>query len=427
MKLIRLNTAALPAARLAQVRGRRSFDPRVESAVRSILESVRRTGDAAVIRHTWKFDKVHLAPKTLRVQPERIKDAYRDVSTEAVEALRFAATRIRAFHERQKTEGWSYTEQQITLGQLIRPLDRVGIYVPGGKAAYPSSVLMNALPARVAGVPEIVMCTPAPGGVLNPHLLVAADLCGVSELYTIGGAQAIGAMAYGTKTVPKVDKIVGPGNTYVANAKKQVFGEVDIDMIAGPSEIVVIADDSAHPRFVAADLLSQAEHDEEAISILITTSEALIHKVREEMAAQLPGLPRRAIIKTALRRHGRIYLVRDLIQAAEMANAIAPEHLELAVARPQELLPKVRHAGAVFLGHYTTESLGDYVAGPNHVLPTGGTARFSSPLSVDDFVKRTSLLSFTPEGLSIVRDAAMRIAALEGLQAHGRAVEIRGT
>jgi histidinol dehydrogenase len=390
-----------------------------------VLQAVRRQGDAAVLRYSREFDQVRLTTDRLRIRPDRIKEAYRQVAPAAVESLRFAADRIRSFHERQRPKSWNYEEQHITLGQLVHPLDRVGIYVPGGKAAYPSSVLMNAIPAKVAGVPEVVMCTPIPRGEMNPHLLVAADLAGVDEIYTVGGAQAIGAMAYGTKTIARVDKIVGPGNIYVATAKRLVFGLVDIDMIAGPSEIVVIADDTADPRFVAADLLSQAEHDEEAISILITPSDSLIRKVRIRMKEQIERLPRKKIITQSLRRSGTIFRVRDLAQAVTMANAIAPEHLELAVDQPDRLLPMVKHAGAVFLGHYTTESLGDYVAGPNHVLPTGGTARFSSPLSVDDFVKKTSLLSFSREGLSRVKDAAIRIAEMEGLQAHAQAVEVR--
>jgi histidinol dehydrogenase len=425
MKLIRLNKKTPGRTWLSGLRRTASPPPGVEAAVRTILEAVRLQGDAAVIRYTRQFDRVRLTAGRIRVRPERIKEAYRKVAPSAVEALRFAADRIRSFHERQRLKSWSYEEQQITLGQLVRPLVRVGIYVPGGKAAYPSSVLMNAVPAKVAGVPEVVMCTPTPNGELNPHLLVAADLAGVNEIYAVGGAQAIGAMAYGTKTIARVDKIVGPGNIYVATAKRLVFGIVDIDMIAGPSEIVVIADDTSDPRYVAADLLSQAEHDEEAISILITPSESLIRNVRAHMKEQIDRLPRKKIISEALRRSGKIFLVRDLAQAVAMANAIAPEHLELAVDQPDSLVPMVKHAGAIFLGHYTTESLGDYVAGPNHVLPTGGTARFSSPLSVDDFIKKTSLLSFSREGLSRVKDAAVRIAEMEGLQAHAQAVEVR--
>jgi histidinol dehydrogenase len=425
MKLIRINTKTPTRTWLARLRRTSSAPAGVEKTVRTVLQAVRRQGDAAVLRYSREFDQVRLTTDRLRIRPDRIKEAYRQVAPAAVESLRFAADRIRSFHEHQRPKSWNYEEQHITLGQLVNPLDRVGIYVPGGKAAYPSSVLMNAIPAKVAGVPEVVMCTPIPRGEMNPHLLVAADLAGVDEIYTVGGAQAIGAMAYGTKTIARVDKIVGPGNIYVATAKRLVFGLVDIDMIAGPSEIVVIADDTADPRFVAADLLSQAEHDEQAISILITPSDSLIRKVRIRMKEQIERLPRKKIITQSLRHSGTIFRVRDLAQAVRLANAIAPEHLELAVDQPDRLLPMVKHAGAVFLGHYTTESLGDYVAGPNHVLPTGGTARFSSPLSVDDFVKKTSLLSFSREGLSRVKDAAIRIAEMEGLQAHAQAVEVR--
>ena len=425
MKLIQLDRGKRSKTWPSQTREIAFANARVEKTVRTILQAVRRQGDRAVIRYSKQFDRVRLKTENFRVRPEQILEAYQQVSTLSLEALRFAAGRIRDFHERQKVDSWHYEENDITLGQLVRPLDRVGIYVPGGKGAYPSSVLMNSIPAKVAGVEEIVMCTPIPGGVLNPHLLVAADLVGVNEIYTIGGAQAIGAMAYGTPTIARVDKIVGPGNAYVATAKRQVFGIVAIDMIAGPSEIVIIADHSANPQFVAADLLSQAEHDEDAISILITTSRQMIKKVQAQMKEQLPKLTRKKIVAASLRKNGKIYLMASLKDAAQLANDIAPEHLELAISDPEALLPMIKHAGAIFLGHYTTEPLGDYVAGPNHVLPTGGTARFSSPLSVDDFVKKSSLLSFTPRGVAFVKDSATRIAQIEGFQAHARAVEVR--
>lgn len=399
--------------------------PSVESSVRAILKAVRLRGDRAVLQYTKKFDRAHFTSRQIRIKPSQIEAAYRKVPAPAVKALRFAARRIREFHERQRITGFKYKKNGILLGQMVRPLDRVGIYVPGGKAAYPSTVLMNSIPAKVAGVSEVVMCMPTPGGKINPILLVAADLAKVDEIYTVGGAQAIGALAFGTQTIRRVDKIVGPGNIYVATAKKQVFGTVDIDMIAGPSEIVVIADTSAKPRFVAADLLSQAEHDEDAISILITPSESVARAVQEEIKRQLPLLSRKKIIRASLKRNGRIFLVKNLHEATEISNAIAPEHLELAVRQPERLLSRIRNAGAVFLGHQTAEALGDYVAGPNHVLPTGGTARFFSPLSVDDFIKKTSLLSFQPKGLEYVKDAAILIAKMEGLQAHARAVEIR--
>ena len=408
-----------------RLRARQVQSQRAEALVRMILRKVQKNGDRALVEFTKRFDKYRLSPRQMRVSTSRIQQAYRMVPRADVAHLRHAAERIRHFHECQKTKTWRVKTPGITLGQLVRPLDIVGIYVPGGKAVYPSSVLMNAVPATVAGVARIVMCSPTPYGQLNPYLLVAADIAGVMEIYTVGGAQAIGAMAYGTQVIPKTDKIVGPGNLYVALAKKQVSGLVGIDMMAGPSEIVIIADQSANPVFIAADLLSQAEHDEQAMSVLITTSSKLIREVKSLLASQMSKLPRRAIIAASLRRYGMILQVKNMADAIEASNMIAPEHLELAVEQPQRLLPRIRHAGAVFLGHYTTESLGDYVAGPNHVLPTGGTARFASALSVDDFVKKLSLISFTKKGLSQVRDTVVRIAQMEGLQAHAKAVEVR--
>jgi histidinol dehydrogenase len=425
VKILNLPNPKTLLKTIDRIRAGQTENRRAEALVRSILRQVQLHGDRALVRYTRKFDRFRLSPSKIRITPGQIRAAYRKVDSRAVRRLRRAARRIHEFHRHQKTASWTIENRGIRLGQLVRPLDRVGIYVPGGKAAYPSSVLMNALPAKVAGVPEIAMCFPTPEGALNPNLLVAADIAGVTEIFRVGGAQAIGAMAYGTPTIRKVDKIVGPGNLYVALAKKQVSGTVGIDMIAGPSEIVVVADDSAHPEFVAADLLSQAEHDEQAMSVLITTSSRLMAGVRKAMERQLSNLPRRRIILRSLRRFGLMIRVPSLKAAIEAANRIAPEHLELAVRRPERLLPAVRHAGAVFLGHYTTESLGDYVAGPNHVLPTGGTARFASPLSVEDFIKRTSLLSFSKKGLAEVRDTVVGIARLEGLQAHARAVEVR--
>jgi histidinol dehydrogenase len=408
-----------------QLRARQVQSLRTEAKVRKILQTVQKDGDRALIRLTQQFDRHRLTPRRMRVTFEQINQAYRLVSRSDVGHLRRAATRIRQYHERQKTKSWRTKKAGVTLGQLVRPLDTVGVYVPGGKAAYPSSVLMNVIPAKVAGVSRIVMCSPTPGGEINPYLLVAADIAGVTEIYTVGGAQAIGAMAYGTRTIPKVDKIVGPGNIYVALAKKQVVGRVGIDMMAGPSEIVVVADSTAQPAYIAADLVSQAEHDEQAMSVLITPSTRLIRQVKLLMAQQISKLNRRRIIRASLKRFGLILRVKNTADAIEAANLIAPEHLELAVKQPYRLLPSVKHAGAIFVGHYTTESLGDYIAGPNHVLPTGGTARFASPLSVDDFIKKTSLISFTKKGLSQVRDTVIRIAQMEGLQAHARAVEVR--
>lgn len=425
MRILSLKSHRSLSRLLSQLRPKQAETQRTEAEVRAILKAVQREGDRALLRLTRRFDRYRATLNRIRVSPTQIKQAYEQVSRGDVEHLRRASDRIRDFHERQKTRTFLVETPGSTLGQLVRPLDTVGVYVPGGKAAYPSSVLMNVIPAKVAGVPGVVMCSPTPGGDANPYLLVAADIAGVTEIYTVGGAQAIGAMAYGTKTIPRVDKIVGPGNLYVALAKKLVFGVVGIDMLAGPSEIVVVADDSAPPAFIAADLLSQAEHDEMAISILITPSTALIRAVSRLIPEQMAKLPRRRIIATSLKRFGAILKVSDLNEAIEAANIIAPEHLELAVEQPYNLLPGVKHAGAVFLGYYTTESLGDYAAGPNHVLPTGGTARFSSPLSVEDFLKKTSLISFSKQGLSQVRDTVIRMALMEGFQAHARAVEVR--
>jgi len=398
----------------------------VAVTVKEVVERVRREGDPAVLEYTEKFDKVRLTLKDIRVSAEDVRDAYTKVDANKVEALKLAARNIRAFHEKQKLSSWVSQEADgVILGQLARPIRSAGVYVPGGKACYPSSVLMNVIPAKVAGVDQLVMCSPVPGGALNPYILVAADIAGVSEIYKIGGAQAIAAMAYGTATVPKVDKIVGPGNIYVATAKRYVFGQVDIDMIAGPSEILVIADLSADPAFVASDLLSQAEHDELASSILITASRELAEKVNAEVERQLANLSRKEIARKAIDRFGAIVLVEDLQQAADVSNSIAPEHLELAVEKPFELLGLIRNAGAIFLGHYTPESVGDYVAGPNHVLPTGGTARFFSPLSTDSFMKKSSLIFYTRDGLDKVSEAVMQIADVEGLEAHGNTIRVR--
>jgi histidinol dehydrogenase len=377
----------------------------VAALVKEVVERVRKEGDPAVLAYTEKFD---------RVDPKK------------VDALRLAAQNIRTFHEKQKISSWVSQEADgVILGQLARPIRSAGVYVPGGKACYPSSVLMNVIPAKVAGVEQLIMCSPVPGGSLNPYILVAADIAGVSEIYKIGGAQAVAAMAYGTATVPKVDKIVGPGNIYVATAKRYVFGQVDIDMIAGPSEVLVIADDSAEPSFVAADLLSQAEHDELASAILVTASRTLAGKVDAEIERQLANLARKEIARKAIDRFGAIVLVKDLRAAAEVSNSIAPEHLELSVENPFELLARIRNAGAIFLGHFTPESVGDYVAGPNHVLPTGGTARFFSPLSTDSFMKKSSLIFYTKEGLDRVAEAVTQIADVEGLEAHGNTIRVR--
>jgi histidinol dehydrogenase len=341
------------------------------------------------------------------------------------EALEFAASRIRDFHERQRQDSWRVEKDGTVLGQQVTPLDRVGLYVPGGKAAYPSSVLMSAVAAKVAGVGELVMTTPTPGGSLNAAVLAAAALAGVDRIVRVGGAQAVAALAFGTATVPAVDKIVGPGNAYVAAAKRRVFGRVGIDMVAGPSEVLVVADASANADWVAMDLFSQAEHDEIAQAILVSPDAALIERVAASMRRQIEGLPRRAIVEASLAARGALIRVRDLDEACEIANRIAPEHLELAVADPERLLAKIRHAGAIFLGHHASESLGDYCAGPNHVLPTSRTARFSSPLGVYDFQKRSSVIGVTPEAARRLGKAAATLARAEGLEAHARSAEWR--
>ncbi|MBW2511798.1 MAG: histidinol dehydrogenase [Deltaproteobacteria bacterium] len=394
--------------------------------VEAILADVRERGDAALCEYTERFDRLKLDATTLEVSTAEIEQALAAVDRETLATLQLAADRIATFHRRQKEETWlTDDESDIRLGQMVTPLDRVGIYVPGGKAAYPSSVLMNAVPAKVAGVGEIIMVVPMPDGVVNPYVLAAAHIAGVDRIFKIGGAQAVAALAYGTASIPKVDKITGPGNIYVATAKRLVFGTVDIDMIAGPSEILVINDGSGEPAHIAADLLSQAEHDELAASILITTDEAFGRRVVDELENQLVLLSRAAIARQSINNYGAVIVARDLAEAAEFSNRIAPEHLELAVAEPFELLPQIRHAGAIFLGHNTPEAAGDYLAGPNHTLPTGGTARFFSPLGTDDFVKKSSLISFSKEGLERLGKSIVRIAELEGLEAHAKSVSIR--
>lgn len=403
--------------------------PQQNATVAEIVAAVRREGDAALLRYTAQFDKVELKPGELRVTEAEIAAAYDKVEPDFLSALRQAAANITAFHEKQKRSSWMDVQPDGTmLGMAIRPLKRVGLYVPGGKAAYPSSVLMNVLPAKVAGVPEIVMVTPPSTGGragIDPYILVAAAEAGVTEMYRVGGAQAIAALAYGTESIPAVDKICGPGNIYVALAKRAVFGAVDIDSIAGPSEIVVLADDTADPRHVAADMLSQAEHDAMASAVLVTASRKLAEAVRDELAKQLAGLPRRDIAARSLADHGAILLAASRQEAIDTVNRLAPEHLEIITGTPLEDAGLIENAGAVFLGPWSSEPVGDYFAGPNHILPTNGTARFASPLSVDDFVKKTSLIFYSRRAL---QDSARHIAALaraEGLEAHARAVEIR--
>lgn len=396
-------------------------------AVAGIIEAVRREGDEALIRLTEQFDRVTVS--SLRITEEEIQEAYAQVSGDFLSALREAAANIRAFHEKQKRSSWiDLAPSGTLLGQVIRPLRRVGLYVPGGKAAYPSSVLMNAIPAQVAGVPEIVMVTPpATAGVagVNPAVLVAAAECGITEIYRVGGAQAVAALAYGTQTIARADKIVGPGNIYVALAKRQVFGAVDIDSIAGPSEIVVLADDSADPAYLAADLLSQAEHDEMASAVLVTPSEALAAAVKQEVERQLELLPKREIAAASIRDYGAILTVADLDEGIRAVNRLAPEHLEVVTAAPFELLGRIENAGAIFLGAYSSEPVGDYWAGPNHVLPTNGTARFSSPLSVDDFIKKSSVIHYSRQDLLEHGEKIVRLALSEGLDAHAEAIAVR--
>ena len=397
-----------------------------EGTVRRILGAVKKDGDAALFRLTREFDGWQPSPRNIRVSPEEIRKALKRLKGEERETLEFAADRIEKFHLLQVQNSWSFADEDGTiLGQIVRPLERVGIYVPGGKAAYPSSVLMNAIPARVAGVREIIMACPAPKGYLNPVVLAAAHIAGVGTIFKVGGAQAIGAMAYGTKTIPKVDKIVGPGNIYVATAKRMVFGEVSIDSIAGPSEILILSDGSGEPSYIAADLISQAEHDEQAAAILVCTSRRFAEEVRSEAGKQLDLLPRKAIAERALQDFGGVLIVKSLAEAARIANELAPEHLELAVKNPWDLLPKIENAGAIFLGHISPEPIGDYVAGPNHVLPTGGTARFSSPLGVYDFLKRSSLICLSPDGLKKLSSPAMQLARMEKMEGHRRSIERR--
>ena len=402
-------------------------DQQVTASVKDIVAAVREQGDTALLRCTRLYDKAEMTPEDLRVTSAEIEAAYAAADPAWVASMREAARRITAFHEKQKQRTWIDFDADMALGQMVRPLASVGVYVPGGTAAYPSSVLMNVLPARVAGVGRIVMVTPpSPDGqVNNPLTLVAADIAGVQDIYKIGGAQAVAALAFGTETIPRVDKIVGPGNIYVANAKREVFGHVGIDMIAGPSEVLVIADESANPAYVAADMLSQAEHDPLAATVVVAVGEALARRVQAEVARQAALLPRREIVDASLAAYGAIVVCRDVAEAAAVADAVAPEHLELAVADPFALLGSIHNAGAIFLGHYAPEPLGDYYAGPNHVLPTSGTARFFSPLNVEDFTKKSSLIYCTREALAAAREDVTRLARAEGLEAHANAVDIR--
>jgi histidinol dehydrogenase len=395
----------------------------IEEVVKKILYDVKRNGDRSVLQYTEKFDSLRI--KDPRIKPAEIERYANNANKKVVRALELSARRVRVFHEMQKEESWSFSENETILGQIMRPLERVGVYVPGGKASYPSTVLMNVIPAQVAGVKEIALCVPSPRGDISPSVMAAIHMLGIKEVYRIGGAQAVGAMAYGTKAIKRVDKIIGPGNIYVSTAKKLVFGEVDIDMIAGPSEILIVADKTANPVFVSADLLSQAEHDELASSVLITDSKLLAGAVRKELTNQLSQLKRRSIAERSVSKYGAIIISSNIREAVRLANEIAPEHLEVMTEKPFRLLPLIKNAGAIFLGQWTPESLGDYTAGPNHTLPTGGTSRFFSPLGVYDFIKRSSLLSFSKEGFRELAKTVITLSEAEGLNAHGNTVRVR--
>ena len=401
-----------------------SYDD-VNETVENILKDVKKRGDKALFEYTKKFDKVDL--KTLEVSEEEIQKAFDTIDKELLEVIKYSHDNIKLFHEKQVRNNFIVKKENgISLGQIINPIEKVGLYVPGGTAAYPSTVLMNAVPAKIAGCKEIIMVTPPTSdGTILPSLLVAAKIAGVDRIFKVGGAQSIAALSYGTESIPKVYKIVGPGNIYVAMAKKMVYGEVSIDMIAGPSEVLIIADDSANPVHVAADLLSQAEHDKLAASILVTTSKELAKNVAEQLEIQLKELEREEIARVSIETQGRIIITKTIDEAIKISNEIAPEHLELAVSNPFELLTKIKNAGSIFMGHNTPEPLGDYLAGPNHTLPTSGTAKFSSPLSVDDFIKKSSFIYYSKEGLEEVKDKVIKFAESEGLTAHARSVSKR--
>ncbi len=402
-------------------------DDKVSQAVKEIVAGVRDRGDSALFEYTQRFDHAVITNENVQVTENEIAKAYEQADPEWLAAMEKAAENIRAFHEKQKQKTWIDFQDGIALGQMIRPLEKAGVYVPGGTAAYPSSVLMNVIPAKVAGVAEIIMVTPpgTDGNVSYPLSLVAADIAGVDAIYKVGGAQSIAALAFGTESIPRVDKIVGPGNIYVANAKREVFGHTGIDMVAGPSEVLVIADETANPIYVAADLLSQAEHDTLAAVVLVTNCRTLANEVAVEVEKQTARLPRKEIIEASLSRYGTIVVTDTIEQAAEVGNAVAPEHMELCVAAPFELLGLIHNAGSIFLGHYSPEPLGDYFAGPNHVLPTSGTARFFSPLSVDDFIKKSSIIYYDRKALEAVSQEVICLAKHEGLNAHANAVAVR--
>ena len=422
MKIVQADLATAKKYLAQQVLA--SEEAQVEEVVKAILADVKENGDRALAHYTEKFD--HVALSEFRLSAADIENGFQQTAPEVIEALELAKANIVSFHEKQKQTGFVDAEKSgVIRGQLVLPMETIGIYVPGGTARYPSSVLMNALPAQIAGVKQIVMVTPSGPEGIPSAILAAAKIAGVDEIYQIGGAQAIAALAYGTESIPKVDKIVGPGNIFVATAKKILFGQVAIDMIAGPSEVVVLADESANPRFIAADLLSQAEHDTLARAILITTSQDLAQRVQTEVATQLALLPREEIARQAIEKHSALFVVADIETQFALMNEIAPEHLEIQLNDPLSHLSRVKHAGSVFLGAYASEPLGDYLAGPNHVLPTSGTARFFSPLGVEDFIKRTAFISYTKEALALEKDAVMVLAREEGLEAHARAIQVR--
>ena len=422
MKIVQADLATAKKYLAQQVLA--SEEAQVEEVVKAILADVKENGDRALAHYTEKFD--HVALSEFRLSAADIENGFQQTAPEVIEALELAKANIVSFHEKQKQTGFVDAEKSgVIRGQLVLPMETVGIYVPGGTARYPSSVLMNALPAQIAGVKQIVMVTPSGPEGIPSAILAAAKIAGVDEIYQIGGAQAIAALAYGTESIPKVDKIVGPGNIFVATAKKILFGQEAIDMIAGPSEVVVLADESANPRFIAADLLSQAEHDTLARAILITTSQDLAQRVQTEVATQLALLPREEIARQAIEKHSALFVVADIETQFAWMNEIAPEHLEIQLNDPLSHLSRVKHAGSVFLGAYASEPLGDYLAGPNHVLPTSGTARFFSPLGVEDFIKRTAFISYTKEALALEKDAVMVLAREEGLEAHARAIQVR--
>jgi histidinol dehydrogenase len=426
VKIIQINKGNLAKELKGLRRGSSLSDPGLEGPARKIVEDVRKNGDRALFKYTKRFDKVALTGKTVRVSKKEFREARKAVPKRLMDDLHKAAKRISDFHRlKLPSENTFRDTLGNELGWVIRPIERAGLYVPGGKAAYPSTVLMTAIPAKVAGVRELVLVTPCPGGELNPAVLAAAEIAGVDSVYKVGGAQAVAALAYGTESIPKVDKIVGPGNIYVAIAKKLVFGVVDIDMIAGPSEVLIIADGSAPAEWVAADLLAQAEHDEMAVPMVVTNSLRYAKEIDKEVSRQLAKLKRKAIAGVSVRKQGRIFVTGNIEQAIGLANALAPEHLELCVRKPKSILKKINHAGAIFLGSMSTEAFGDYIAGPSHVLPTGGAARFSSPLSVYDFLRMPSVISISKQGFDSLSESVMNLAYSEELEAHALSVAVR--